>query len=430
MLLLPVSFLTTLIVSTCAATLEPPNGRLYLSIAHQEDDLTAGSRIYRDTPQEINYRLGRKIAVFQASQRIPLEVTDAGSKRANIAAIEQTGTDAHAMISLWPNYQGPISATGQFGLSAIRDVDVELLVEQLANVGDFKSDKWEVTHNVQITTGPKSRRVFLRLFPEMNDLRPFEPDFLRPLFFIEQWRRIHQAVQLRGIKELVAFVWSPAGTRLYPTGNFTASDVGVNQTEFSVIDTNGDGIISSLDDSYSPWYPGDTYVDWVGLSFSRLPQLFVTTQFEIFFFQSGRNFYDIYAARKGKPFMVAASRTLFTFTVDDFTPACCSSRLEVLRSYWNQLVTSRSVLDSYPLMKLITISDSRVTANTSMYGDDAVLQAFRTDLNDVASQYIWRTRLAPRLDQRSQTSISASKRIAAAGFGLFVALVAAIVQGF
>ena len=32
------------------------------------------------------------------------------------------------------------------------------------------------------------------------------------------------------------------------------------------MDTNGDGVVDNLDDPYLPYYPGDAYVDWVGMS--------------------------------------------------------------------------------------------------------------------------------------------------------------------
>ena len=32
------------------------------------------------------------------------------------------------------------------------------------------------------------------------------------------------------------------------------------------MDTNGDGAVDNLDDPYEPYYPGDTSVDWVGMS--------------------------------------------------------------------------------------------------------------------------------------------------------------------
>lgn len=39
-----------------------------------------------------------------------------------------------------------------------------------------------------------------------------------------------------------------------------------NTTEATALDTSGDGQLSPLDSPFSPYYPGDEYVDWVGLS--------------------------------------------------------------------------------------------------------------------------------------------------------------------
>lgn len=39
-----------------------------------------------------------------------------------------------------------------------------------------------------------------------------------------------------------------------------------NATEAAALDTSGDGQLSPLDSPFAPYYPGDEYVDWVGLS--------------------------------------------------------------------------------------------------------------------------------------------------------------------
>lgn len=39
-----------------------------------------------------------------------------------------------------------------------------------------------------------------------------------------------------------------------------------NATEAQALDTSGDGQLSPLDSPFAPYYPGDEYVDWVGLS--------------------------------------------------------------------------------------------------------------------------------------------------------------------
>ena len=36
--------------------------------------------------------------------------------------------------------------------------------------------------------------------------------------------------------------------------------------DFQALDTNGDKQLTMADDIYTPYYPGDQYVDWVGMS--------------------------------------------------------------------------------------------------------------------------------------------------------------------
>jgi hypothetical protein len=39
-----------------------------------------------------------------------------------------------------------------------------------------------------------------------------------------------------------------------------------NETEANALDTDGDGTLTIADSPFSPYYPGDDYIDWVGLS--------------------------------------------------------------------------------------------------------------------------------------------------------------------
>ncbi|WIA31117.1 hypothetical protein OEZ86_001141 [Tetradesmus obliquus] len=43
-------------------------------------------------------------------------------------------------------------------------------------------------------------------------------------------------------------------------------DIGTPKSDCAQMDTNKDGVITMADDPYSPYYPGDDWVDWVGLS--------------------------------------------------------------------------------------------------------------------------------------------------------------------
>src|SRR5205823_9919968 len=64
---------------------------------------------------------------------------------------------------------------------------------------------------------------------------------------------------------LTATVWAPNYGAGYPFrgGRY---EVGPGSSDFSLMDTNGDGVLSIADDPYVPYYPGDDAVDWVGMS--------------------------------------------------------------------------------------------------------------------------------------------------------------------
>lgn len=81
-------------------------------------------------------------------------------------------------------------------------------------------------------------------------------------------------------------------------------------TDFQLMDTNNDGKLDGNDDPYSPFYPGDEYVDWVGMSIyyfgpsypwkaNALPK---SGQFESVL-NSG-DFYQRFSVEKNKPMMV------------------------------------------------------------------------------------------------------------------------------
>ena len=48
----------------------------------------------------------------------------------------------------------------------------------------------------------------------------------------------------------------------------------VNGTaEWHALDTNDDGWVDMNDDPYTPFYPGDQWVDWVGLNLYHMGQV-------------------------------------------------------------------------------------------------------------------------------------------------------------
>jgi beta-mannanase len=66
--------------------------------------------------------------------------------------------------------------------------------------------------------------------------------------------------------ENIEYVWSPASGEGYPfaPGKYSAKAF---ESAFDIdLDHNRDGVYDDDDDPYSPYYPGDEFVDWIGIS--------------------------------------------------------------------------------------------------------------------------------------------------------------------
>jgi hypothetical protein len=85
----------------------------------------------------------------------------------------------------------------------------------------------------------------------------------QPEEYLATFRRVATAVheEVPG----AAMMWAPNYGGGYPFegGAFTA---GAGSPAAALLDTDGDGAVTGADDPYAPYYPGDEYVDWVGMS--------------------------------------------------------------------------------------------------------------------------------------------------------------------
>ncbi|KAJ3409683.1 mannan endo-1,4-beta-mannosidase [Chytriomyces confervae] len=91
----------------------------------------------------------------------------------------------------------------------------------------------------------------------------------RPIEFKNLFRRMARFVRM--YTNMTAMVWGPNIGITYPFGGAGLSPVPRSGPEFDALDTNQDGVINELDDPYTPYYPGDDVVDWVGLSLYYYP---------------------------------------------------------------------------------------------------------------------------------------------------------------
>jgi hypothetical protein len=65
-----------------------------------------------------------------------------------------------------------------------------------------------------------------------------------------------------------AMVWSPMQSWGYPWSG--GGPYSYSTADKSVLDTNGDGVVDGSDDGYGPYYPGGTFVDWIGITYFHI----------------------------------------------------------------------------------------------------------------------------------------------------------------
>ena len=83
----------------------------------------------------------------------------------------------------------------------------------------------------------------------------------QPILYKQKFRLLAQTVHSRTTR--TAMLWAPNYGVGYPFG---APRAVSGTADFAALDTDGDGMISSNDDMYEPYYPGDDVVDWVGMT--------------------------------------------------------------------------------------------------------------------------------------------------------------------
>ncbi len=84
-----------------------------------------------------------------------------------------------------------------------------------------------------------------------------------PPTYVAAFRRVAKAVHERSPGS--AMIWAPNEGSGYPFtgGPFAAAP---KSADGLILDTDGDGALTKADDPYAPYYPGDTAVDWIGVS--------------------------------------------------------------------------------------------------------------------------------------------------------------------
>ncbi|TPX31662.1 mannan endo-1,4-beta-mannosidase [Synchytrium microbalum] len=208
--------------------------------------------------------------------------------------------------------------------------------------------------------------ILLRLGHEMNG--NWEPYGQRPTEYVAGYKSM--ATILRKYTNLTAMVWAPNIGTYYPYASPTAYQQipPVGTADFKAMDTNSDGVIDEADDPYGPYYPGDDYVDWVGISLYWYPTTFSTVPTPATYVHDAmlgtgpaintvvdanynlalHNFYNRFALQKNKPFCFPESGA----PVIRNGTAAGAAELNVKQAWWQQTL-SASNFATFPKLKLV-----------------------------------------------------------------------------
>jgi hypothetical protein len=206
--------------------------------------------------------------------------------------------------------------------------------------------------------------VLLRFAHEMNG--SWYPWGQQPSAYRSAFQRVATAVRAQAPR--TAMVWAPNYGGGYPfTGGTYAAKSGT--TDFAELDTNRDGRLTMADDPYGPYYPGDGFVDWVGLTAyhfghawpwgeNEVPEAGKLEQFlrgtytgnGLYENQSAvPDFYAAYAVDRGKPMMLAETGALF-----NETPPASGATQQAIKTAWLDQVYSTTARTRLPQVKMVS----------------------------------------------------------------------------
>ena len=265
----------------------------------------------------------------------------------------------------YPLDRGAISQVTQYaelvaerGAVLVVDVQPAKPLQQLDNsrIATYFASRLAMLH-VRFGT-----HVLVRFAPEMNG--SWETWGQQPGAYVRAFRTLAEAMdtteQATDGEDWSEMVWAPVYGSGYPyrrpdrEGGANGALQQILRSERGRTDTNGDGRLNTRDDPYSPYYPGDRWVDWVGLSMYRLGQsqgvhrnhVPPATEFRQRLEESwgygrggpSQSFYQRYAVGHDRPMLV---ETAAFFNPDGRGPGA----LRVKSAWWRQVFQA---LPDYP----------------------------------------------------------------------------------
>ncbi|KAJ3332220.1 hypothetical protein HDU76_000927 [Blyttiomyces sp. JEL0837] len=396
MLFRAVNILILAIAAAQAAHYYPPSGKRYICAWVQTDNKT-------DTPSAFNSRIKQNTPCFQLAQDIPLAISpfDNSELTVDLSQVQNTSTDAMLFMTVYPKQ----------GLAAVDQSHIDMLATQLDNLSRPNSGS--------------ARRVMLRFGPEMNgNWFKYGQD---PVNYVKTYKAIVDAVRAKTSR--VAFVWSPNAGNNYPFG-----DIQSPSAAQAPLDTTKDGKVTNLDDPFGPYFPGQDYVDWIGISLywkgnpnvgsplsqnDLAPNGFVDLMingFDLERVNPSYSLYRDYAQKYNIPMVISEGGAAFHLNLKTFdangqitktdalSPGPGQSALQ--QSFWKSYLTNTTFLNAFPLLQMfglfeqVKLDEDPYTNPTTKITqgvdrdyritvDPTTLQSLLSDLASVSSYYSW-----------------------------------------
>ncbi|TPX37522.1 mannan endo-1,4-beta-mannosidase [Synchytrium microbalum] len=358
--------------AACSATnrtglgrLEPPAGKIMWGFAV---DWAV------DTPQNISTRMaGLKPAVV-----------------AMFATMDETQYGGSAML-YWMGQQAAL--TGSM---------LEVTMEPIVNMSLIPdSTLTALAKDCAYINSQYGVPVLLRFGHEMNGA--WTNYGLKPTQYVTGFRRM--TTIMRKYSNLTAMLWAPNVGITYPFSATAAQLPAVGSVDWKLLDTNADGVINDADDPYGPYYPGDDYVDWVGLSLYVFQEgttnvAFQTTYFSDYMFaqgptidalvdarynQTNHDFYTRFASAKNKPMCFPESGS-------PYHPAYGGVDELTLKQGWWRQVYAPTTLSNFPLLKMVVnfeeekLNDRSIMSDWRLASNPAVIAAYVADLQSYTNR--------------------------------------------
>ncbi len=202
--------------------------------------------------------------------------------------------------------------------------------------------------------GAEGVPTIVRFAHEMNgSWYPWSQD---PAAYVAAFRRVADVVHATA--PTAGMLWAPNQGEGYPYkgGKYGAAP---GSSAAQALDTDGNGRLGSRDDPYAPYWPGASYVDWVGMSLyhwgdtypwganvvpapDKFSQLITGTSGS----GSTPDFYSGYAERYGKPLAIVETAAFFR-------PGGGGATARAIKGAWLGQIFSAGTKAAFPLLRIV-----------------------------------------------------------------------------